>query len=92
MELKIDNSLKACLLSVLLILYALQNDNRVAFYLSAVFTIVSIIQLAKSVSIFRKSAAESCSNCFYTCINRFTASVFLIGVYISYVIEFIKNI
>ncbi len=92
MEKTVDNSLKACLVSVLFILYALQYDNRGAFYFSVLFTIISMIQLAKSVSIFRKSEAESRRNCFNTCVNRFTASVFLIGVYISYVIEFIKNI
>lgn len=88
----IDNSLKTCLLSVLLILYALQYDNRIAFYISVLFTIISIIQLAKSVSIYRKSEAESRRSYFNACLSRFTASVFVIGVFIAYAIEFIKNI
>lgn len=87
----IDKSLMKSLASVFMIIYALQYNYPIAFYISMLIIIFSIINIANAVSIYIKATKESRIDYFNSIICRFTASVFLIGVYFAYVIEFIKN-
>lgn len=92
MEKTIDKSLIKSLASVLMILYALLYNHPIAFYISILIIIFSIINLANTVSIYSKASKESRLGYLNTTIGRFTASVFLIGVYIAYIIEYLKNL
>lgn len=88
---RIDYSLMLSLSGVFVIIDASLNDYKSGIYSSVFFIILAIMRLTKVVSVFRKCSKQLRGKLFNANINRFTASVFLIGVYVAYFIEYIHN-